>query len=107
MENSIYNSSQRYKQQRQQLPHISQPFPKDYLILSIFNIACCNICFEILAIRFSLKTRESIRNNNLENAQKQSLTALKLNIAGILFGSIIIFLTIILIRNYLKNIAVS
>ena len=83
--------------QHQQAIQISSALvPNDYLCWSIFNTICCNLCFGIIAIIYSVKTKESIHYHNLVNAQQQSSTAFKLNMAAFLVGLLVTILCVLL-----------
>jgi hypothetical protein len=60
----------------------SDVVPNDYLYWSIFNTICCAIFLGAIAIVYSVKTRESIKNHDLANAQKQSSVAFKMNLVA-------------------------
>ena len=62
---------------------------EDYLGFSIFNMLCCVCCLGLPAIIFSVKAREQYRSGRFELAQDNADTAKKLNITGIIIGSII------------------
>jgi hypothetical protein len=82
---------------QQQATQISSALvPNDYLCWSIFNTIFCNICFGVMAIVYSVKTRQSIQHHSLANAQQQSSAAFKLNMAAFLVGLLVIVLIILL-----------
>jgi hypothetical protein len=56
---------------------------------------CCVCCLGVPAIIFSVKARDQYRIGRFELAQNNADTAKKLNIIGIIIGSIIIFPLII------------
>jgi len=59
----------------------------------------CAIFLGAIAIVYSVKTRESIKNHDLANAQKQSSVAFKMNLVALIFGlSVIIIIVIYSIR---------
>ncbi|XP_069803826.1 dispanin subfamily A member 2b-like [Dendropsophus ebraccatus] len=74
-----------------------QPPPqKDYLVWSVLNLICCCLPLGIVALIFSIKTRDATRQNNATLAAKHSHTAKALNISATVIGVVltVIFLVI-------------
>ena len=98
-----------YEQPKQEYKHQIQGgnyhtnIPSDYLILSIFSTICCNLCFGIAAIMHSVKTREKIRNNNFLDAKEHSKTALRMSLAAIVIGILMIVIIVLIILIRAKN----
>ncbi|XP_056399372.1 dispanin subfamily A member 2b-like [Hyla sarda] len=66
-----------------------QPPQKDYLVWSIINLICCCLPLGIVALIFSIKTRDATHQNNTFLAAKHSGTAKNLNIAATVIGVVI------------------
>jgi hypothetical protein len=71
--------------------------PRDYLIWSILNILFGNLIFGLIALFYSIKTRDNIRDQLIQGAQRTSKKALVFNIVGTLSMVIIWIIIIILI----------
>uniref|UniRef100_A0A8C5QD67 Uncharacterized protein n=1 Tax=Leptobrachium leishanense TaxID=445787 RepID=A0A8C5QD67_9ANUR len=70
---------------------------KDYLLLSVFNIVCVNLCcLGFLALVFSVKCRDRKLVGDLTSARSYSLTARSLNIATTVLTSFFICITLYL-----------
>lgn len=78
----------------------------DYLLWSILNILVFNLILGICALYFSLQTRNEIKKNLIECAEKSSNRAMKFNqastIAGILWY-IILFVAVVLTISHVIN----
>ena len=77
-------------------PDSYQKPPSDHLILSILSTIFCNFCFGLVAIFYSVKTRENIRGNDLLNANLNAKTAFRLNIVSIVLGVLSIVLVVVI-----------
>ncbi len=110
MGNKISNSEQNETQLantavQEQEPHRGQQVaqinsdvvPNDYLYWSIFNTICCLTFVGAIAIFYSVITRQSIKNNDLANAQKQSSVAFKMNLVASIVGLLVNIIIIIII----------
>ena len=86
-----------YQQPTERVKQVNYSKKDDYLCCSIFNMLCCVFFLGIPALIFSLKAREQYRNGRFELAEENASIAKKLNIAGIVIGSLVIAATIILI----------
>jgi len=94
---------------REQEPHRGQQVaqinsdvvPNDYLYWSIFNTICCAIFLGAIAIVYSVKTRQSIKNHDLANAQEQSSVAFKMNLVALIFGLLVIIIIVVITVIYL------
>ncbi|XP_069803825.1 dispanin subfamily A member 2b-like [Dendropsophus ebraccatus] len=85
-----------------------QPPPqKDYLVWSVLNLICCCLPLGIVALIFSIKTRDATYQNNAPLAAKHSHTAKALNIAATVIGVVVIIISIViyvlLYINFKKN----
>ena len=71
--------------------------PSDYLIWSIINTVFFSLIFGLIALVFSVKTRNRIRENLLPEARTSSKNAFILNLIATIFGifSWIILLTLL------------
>ncbi|XP_044134613.1 dispanin subfamily A member 2b-like [Bufo gargarizans] len=69
---------------------------KDYLIWSIVNLICCCLPLGIVALLFSIKTRDACHQNDTALANRNSRTAFNLNIAATVIGVIIIIISVVL-----------
>ncbi|KAM3921165.1 dispanin subfamily A member 2b-like [Leptodactylus fuscus] len=69
---------------------------KDYLIWSILNLICCCLPLGIVALIFSIKTRDATQQNDMMSATKNSRTAFNLNIAATVIGVIMIIIVVVL-----------
>ena len=82
-------------------PYVEQPGsirrPRDYLILSILNILFGNLIFGLIALYFSIKTRNNVRGQMLEAAQRTSRKALIFNIIASISMIIVWIIVIVLI----------
>jgi uncharacterized membrane protein len=91
-------------------PQLSEPLtvpykqPKSYLIISILNTFFCSscICLGILAIIFSVKTREANKYGNHIDAEKYSKKARNFNILAFLLGIcfFIIYIILTIVKAY-------
>ena len=84
------------------LRHPSNANP--HLCLSIFNCLCCCCLFGIIAIIYSVKTREYNEMSDAENARSSSKIACTLNGIGIAFGVIMILISIIVLVVFTNSI---
>ncbi|XP_026221861.1 dispanin subfamily A member 2b-like [Anabas testudineus] len=78
--------------------------PKDYIIWSL----CCFVysnpfCLGLAALIFSIKSRDQKADGDLEGAQRYGSTALQLNIAATIVGSILVVITIITVTVVSAN----
>jgi heme/copper-type cytochrome/quinol oxidase subunit 2 len=67
-----------------------QQQPNDYLFLSIFNTFCCFLLIGVVAISFSIKTRESNRSGNTVQALVYSRKAKIFNLLALCMGALIL-----------------
>lgn len=83
-------------------PHVIVPVPmaydqpKSYLAISILNTCCCCFVLGIVAIIFSVKTREANKYGNVGEAVKFSKKAKKFNILAFSIGCCFVILYVIL-----------
>ncbi|XP_040271454.1 transmembrane protein 233-like [Bufo bufo] len=68
---------------------------KDYLIWSIVNLLCCCLPLGIVALLFSIKTRDACHQNDTVLANRSSRTAFNLNIAATVIGIVIIIIAVV------------
>jgi hypothetical protein len=64
----------------------TQPKPNDYLIFSVSNLLCFNALFGLIALYFSIKSRDSYHTHQYSNARRFSKRALYINIAALITG---------------------
>ncbi|XP_026221862.1 dispanin subfamily A member 2b-like [Anabas testudineus] len=70
--------------------------PKDHIIWSLFSFVYSNpFCLGLAALIFSIKSRDRKAAGDLQGARQYSSTALHLNIAATVVGSILLLITII------------
>jgi hypothetical protein len=74
--------------------------PSDYLIWSIINTIFFSLIFGLIALIFSIKTRNRIRENLLPEARSSSKNAFILNLMATIFGIFTWILGIILLSVY-------
>jgi hypothetical protein len=80
-------------------PH-EQPKPNDFLILSVINILCLSPLFGLIALVYSIKSRDSYHLRRYDAAKRYSKRALIFNFVGIVF----IFVNLILLFIYSSKI---
>ena len=68
----------------------------DYLCCSIFNLLCCCFWLGIPALIFSIKAREKYRLGLLNEATSDAKLAKKFNTIGIVLGSILLVLGLVI-----------
>jgi hypothetical protein len=74
---------------------------QDYLIWSIINTAFFGVIFGVIALFFSLKTRDANEVNEYETAKAHSKLAFVFNIIGTLFGISIYIIFIVLFSMFI------
>ncbi|KAM3921166.1 dispanin subfamily A member 2b-like [Leptodactylus fuscus] len=76
---------------------------KDYLVWSILNLICCCLPLGIVALIYSIKTRDATHQNDTFSAGKHSRTAFKLNISATVIGIILNIIFMIIYFVYLSK----
>ena len=101
------NNKQETMYNERSTPYIEQPSlirrPRDYLIWSILNILFGNLIFGLVALYFSVKTRNKVRDQMLDAAQKNSRRALIFNIIASISMIIVWIIVIVLIVVYRRR----
>ena len=78
--------------------------PKSYLVMSILNTCCCCFILGLVAVIFSVKTREANKYGDQNAAIKYSKKAKKFNMLAFGIGACLvvcymIYVTIMLVNN--------
>ncbi|XP_069804891.1 putative dispanin subfamily A member 2d [Dendropsophus ebraccatus] len=81
-------------------PTALRPHQSDYLGWSIMNLLCCCWPLGVIALRYSIKTRDANHQNNPDLAADYSRTTKCLNITATVIG---VILNIIIIYYYINH----
>jgi hypothetical protein len=94
-----------FKEPSYNLPYVEQSSlrkPRDYLIWSILNLLFGNLIFGLIALFYSIKTRNKVRDQMLGEAQITSKRALIFNIIAtitMIFAYILIIVLSVVLRR--------
>ena len=75
--------------------------PKDYLCFSIFTLIACNLILGIIAVVFSVLSRNAYRDQQIEDARSKGKVAFILNVVALIIGIITWIVAVALIIWYI------
>ncbi|KAM9319575.1 trafficking regulator of GLUT4 1 [Gastrophryne carolinensis] len=79
-----------------------QDRPTDYLVLAIFSCFCPVWPVNIMALVFSIMSRNSLQQGDLDGARRLGRMARLVSVVSILLGIVIIILCVLSLTEYLK-----